>query len=432
MKSTTPPDSAPQPRTRRPRTDFRAGYGRTELVPPLPFPLAGTINREDRLAGWVDDPPCATVVVLESGTERWALVGLDLLIVVEPLHDAVQEAAAEAGLNGAFVYASHTHSAMGGYVPTAGGRYFMGRHDPEALPFIRRRVADAMAAAVADLAPVQSLRHGRAEAAGITMNRRRRHGPTDDAVLVTELRRGRAARIRLVGVSGHPVAACFMEPGIVSSDYPGRLRRRHDAEGIHALVLPAALGGLNILFPEMPTNLQDHLDLIAGTLHAAVDRAVASAEPVETPVAVRHHAESLDFRQAAPPQAGGPPLVAARGWLWANVGSVYARFTAPAYVRVPAAVLRVGPVAFAGMPADFGVSATLILRDRLQRAGCATPYVVSHASGYVGYLHLRHEAAWQPTSDPWFHHYENAMAWYGRDATDRLMDAALRAWEMVK
>jgi len=379
----------------------------------------------------VDDPPQVTAVVVTGREEKQAIIGADILIIDHTLLGDVEDLAASRGINSVFLYASHTHSSMGGYLDSKGGRYFMGRFRPALRAYLLEQIGLALDAALGDSAPVQGIDTGRARAPGVTMNRRRRHGPTDDTVLYTEFRRKKAQTVAFVGVSGHPVIACFMDPSMVSADYPGQLRKRLLEEELLALIIPGALGGLNTIFPELPTAVHDHLGLVTELFMGAIAKARSAAVKVSSDVEARFGAERLAFRQERPPLSGGPALVALRSRLSAAIGQGYARWTAPANLTVPANVFRCGPICLAGMPADFGVAATLLLRDQLERDGSLTPYVVSHANGYVGYLHMREEARWQESSFADMHHYENAMAWYGRDATERLMSAAVKVHQQL-
>jgi neutral ceramidase len=400
------------------------GYGSCELVPRLPFPLAGTVHRKDRLSGWVDDPPQVVATVFASGPQRVAVVGVDILIIDHSLLADVEARALALGISQVFLFASHTHSSMGGYVDNAYSRFFMGRYRPDLRAFLLDQIAAAIATAKGDVAAISRVTTGRADVPGLTMNRRRHHGPTDDTLLLTEFERVKKPPVALVGISGHPVIACFMDPSVVSSDVPGRIRQSLAERGVQGMVLPGALGGLSTLFPELPTHLHDHLSLLETLISGGLDGARHGATDCSAQVGLSWGMETLAFTQDPPPFAGGPPLTALRSLASNALGRFYARRTAPVSLTVPVSVVRLGPVALAGMPADFGVAPTLQLRGRLERQGSITPYVVSHANGYVGYLHLRDEAHWQPSSHAAMHHYENAMCWYGRDATERLIAAA--------
>jgi len=403
------------------------GYAANDLVPPLPFPLAGTVTMKERLAGWVMDPVKVYCTAFRQGSESALLIALDLLVVDQSLMDSVNAIAVRHGFKGVYLHASHTHSSMGGYLDSRAGKFFMGRYRPALNRFLVDTVERTVKEASESMSQVHRIRFGRTEVPGLTMNRRKKGGPTDDAVMAVELRRRQAPPVLLVGVSGHPVIVMVYEPEAVSADYPGRVAGHLRSEGYCPLVMTGGLGGLNILFPEMSSPLEGHISLVSSHVVSGVERALKNGGQTRTP-ALRFLHEPLEFRMQFPPLSGGPPPVAARSLLTAALGYAYARASSPERVTACVPVLDLGPAALAGMPADFGVTATRLLRDRLEAAGCPCPIVTSHTNGFVGYLHLPDEHAWQPESETGFLHYENAMNWYGHDSCDRVMDAAQRIY----
>lgn len=402
---------------------LNVGFSRQEMLPRLPFPLAGTVNRQARLSGRVESPPQVRTVAFEQGSKRVALCLADILIVDTPLYEAVQERGRQRGFDGVFLVASHTHSSFGGYVNSRGGSLFMGRFRPELQAFLHDRIDASLAGAAADLSPVSKIESGHMNAPGLTMNRRVKGGPTDDRIIAARYRRRRGGPVIIASVSGHPVVSCFFEPNAVSSDFPGRVAGLLEQSVAGALVLPGGLGGLNVIFPEFPTSLEDHLSLVTTIATDGIWRALQA--PAESPSRKLHYgAEPLSFTMKFPPLTGGPPRVRATSLATAALGGFFARFTAPAHLTVPVVVLGAGPLAVAGMPADFGIVATRLLRDRLAASGAPCPVVTSHSNGYVGYLHLAHEHNYRPEMNLEFLYYENAMNWYGIDSAKRLMDAA--------
>lgn len=407
-----------------------AGYACADITPPLPFPMAGIAGPKERLAAGVRDPLRATCVRLRQGKTEAAILLLDILIIDGALMADLREIAQSAGCGNLLAVASHTHSGPGGTVDGRGTRFFMGRYREDIRRNLLATVENLLGGARADELPVSSVRHGAADVPGMTMNRRMRGGTVDDRVLALVVERRGGSPVLLGCASGHPVVVAFMKPELASADWPGEVRRRFEADGFLPLLLPGALGGLNVLFPEMPTAMEDHLDLIARNATDGLRRAISGA--VSTSLRLRFSEEDVSFRRAWPPYSGGPPNLAMRAALSSLLGSFYSRFVAPPEVSVPISVVGIGEAAVTGMPADFGVVATRTLRDRLSAAGCACPLVASHSNGYVGYVHLPDELDYRPGNEPGFLTYENAMAWYGRDAGTKLIDAACRQYESIR
>ena len=92
-------------------TQLRAGFARRDITPPLGTPSSlGLFTAVTEI--W--DPLSATAVVLESGAERVALVGLDLCGLLGASHRAIRDAvSAAAGIAAERVAlnVSHSHSA---------------------------------------------------------------------------------------------------------------------------------------------------------------------------------------------------------------------------------------------------------------------------------------------------------------------------------
>jgi len=396
------------------------------FTPALPFPLAGMVTARERLAAWVRDPLNVTVIALESSNEKIALVCLDLLIVESRLFDSIDGLARARGFSCAWAAASHTHSSMGGYVDSAGGRFFMGGFRPRLLEHLLETVDRCLSASLESLDQVREIDSGTSEVSGLTMNRRSVEGPTDDEIRVLRLGRARGKPILLVNLPGHPVAIGMRRPEAASADIPGGLGARLLDSGFLPMVVPGALGGLNLLFPELHVPVESHIDLVTGLAEGGVRAALAGAVRTSDRTLGRCFS-SLSFQRSFPPTSGGPLREAFTSVAASALGYAYSRFTTPDQVDVSSGVVRIGPLALAGMPADFGVAATLALKDRLRVAGAPLSMVTSHTNGYVGYLHLPHETRWTPHSRAEFLHYENAMNWFGIDSTDRLMEHAENA-----
>src|SRR5258706_3567702 len=90
---------------------FRAGVGRRDITPQEPVPMWGYGARHDALSTGVLDPLYATALVIQAGTNKLALVGLDLgrAPAEKSLQTIRQRIKAEAGIEFSLIAGSHTH-----------------------------------------------------------------------------------------------------------------------------------------------------------------------------------------------------------------------------------------------------------------------------------------------------------------------------------
>ncbi len=411
-------------------SEFSAGYSRNPLPVNLPMPLAGHVTRKERMATFMRDPLEATAVVLESGAKLYAIVAVDMLVVTEGLFAEVEGRLKEAGFDGLYLTASHTHSGIGAYYDAKGIGYFMGKFRKEWKDNLVDTLEATALEARADRKPVQDFRFGSATVPGITMNRRDVRAVGDDRVVTLEFIREGGDPLVIFSTSGHPVVVSCNRPEVASADYPGELRKKFEATGRRPLFLPGALGGVNILFPEMELDLDTHLDMVTRQLFDGLKKALEGGKTVAVPE-IAYDMDRLSFDICFPPTAvkNAPASVALKGLVASTVGYFYSRKVSPPTVMAPATVLRIGSVVLAGMPADFGLMATLDLRDRIQGAYGLQSVVTSHTNGFAGYVHLPEEYDWHKSARKEFFLYENAMGWYGRDVGKRLNDSVMKLLE---
>src|SRR5947208_13145891 len=90
---------------------FKAGAARHDITPKEPVPMWGYGARHDALSTGVLDPLYAAAVVIQAGTNKLAIVGLDLgrAPAEKSLQAIRQRIKAEAGIDYSFIAGSHTH-----------------------------------------------------------------------------------------------------------------------------------------------------------------------------------------------------------------------------------------------------------------------------------------------------------------------------------
>lgn len=199
-----------------PQSGLRAGFARRDITPPPGAPLSGFVVRTRPAAG-VHDPLHARALALAQGDARACLLALDLIGVdAELTRDIRAEVARRGGLpEGALaVCATHTH---GG--PAVLARSRLGEPPPGYRAELTRRAADAVLAALADLAPC-TLGVARGRQLEVARNRRLPGGPIDPDVPVAAFRRdGRLVGL-LASYACHPVVL-GPDNHLVTRDYPG-------------------------------------------------------------------------------------------------------------------------------------------------------------------------------------------------------------------
>src|SRR5438477_9659993 len=90
---------------------FKIGAAKRDITPKEPVPMWGYGARHDALSSGTLDPLYAAAVVIEAGTNKLAIVGLDLgrAPAERSLQNIRQRIKAEAGIEYSFIAGSHTH-----------------------------------------------------------------------------------------------------------------------------------------------------------------------------------------------------------------------------------------------------------------------------------------------------------------------------------
>jgi len=94
-----------------PADAFKAGAARRDITPKEPVPMWGYGARHDALSTGALDPLYAAAVVIQAGTNKLAIVGLDLgrAPAEKSLQAIRQRIKADAGIEYSFIAGSHTH-----------------------------------------------------------------------------------------------------------------------------------------------------------------------------------------------------------------------------------------------------------------------------------------------------------------------------------
>lgn len=386
---------------------LQAGAARSALEPPLPVvragygPLRATAERER-------DPLAARALVLRSAGKTLAVVLLDLVLVPAELRRTLEERLADLSLDGVILFATHTHSSVGGFDPRLLAQVAgIGRYRDDVVARLLERMERAVREAHGRLKPAR-LRTAEARVPGWAFNRSTPGAPVDDALTVAVLDADDGAPIAVVAVvAGHPT---LLDRSVaeLSADYPGAAMRRLEQTGAVALLLQGA-GGDAMVRGSGQEAIAAAGAFVAARVSEASERAAAAGD-------------ALAFADV---EIGLPAVEvdAIRPFVLRRPAS---NLVAPGLSRrAHVALLRLGDLTLLTVPGE----PTALAAERLATAATPRnrgrrPRVVALAQGYVGYVDTPERVNQG--------HGEALRAWFGPDLLESIeqgFERALRAAE---
>ena len=138
-----------------PERDLEAGFGRADLTPDTPVPLGGYAARKGRLSEGIHDTVEARAAFFRRGDLSLALVSVDLIGVSARVRSAVKRRLEDLEPFELVLAATHNHAGPGGLTQVPAWRPAMGAFRPALFERTSARIADAIRAAHADLAPAR-------------------------------------------------------------------------------------------------------------------------------------------------------------------------------------------------------------------------------------------------------------------------------------
>lgn len=362
---------------------FQVGTAKRDITPAEPVPMWGYGARHDALSTGVQDNLYATALVIQAGTNKVAIAGLDL--GRSPSEAALQRIRrrlqAEAGIAHSFIAGSHTHHGPVLELSDADGK---GRGKFDAALRYYRRMEDGIIEAVVEadskLAPAR-VAAGATRLEGFNRNRHTKIEPRpvdrELAVLRFDDRSGRILAV-LVNFAAHPttIPAATLK---FSADYVGAMRRLVEKEtGAGVVFMQGAAGDLSV---NQGTN--KGYEAFGEALGREVVKLVSSLTPeqVEAP-SLRVREERFQFVSRT--DLGNPLTLAAYAAaffpeLVVNYADEYAQGVRP---RLTVALLN-EQFAFVGASGEFFCNHALRLKERSR---VKQVFFLGYCNGYHQYF----------------------------------------------
>jgi neutral ceramidase len=230
---------------------LNAGTARHDITPKEPVPMWGYGARHDALSTGLLDPLYAAALVIEAGTNKLAIVGLDLgrSPAEKSLQNIRQRIRAEAGIEYSFIAGSHTHH---GPVLELSDEPGKGKGKFDAALRYYKEMEDGIVAAIveanAKLAPAK-LATGSMKLEGFNRNRHTKIEPKpsdrDLAVMRFDDLTGKPLAI-VVNFTGHPTTIPA-ETLKFSADYVGAMKATVEQElGATTIFMQGAAGDQSV------------------------------------------------------------------------------------------------------------------------------------------------------------------------------------------
>lgn len=284
---------------------FRVGVAQRDITPKVPTPMWGYGARRDMLSQGTLDPLMAKAIVIEAGTDRVALVGLDLgraptTAMMEEIRRTVRE---KAQVEHVLIVGSHTHHGPVLELVDREG-FGKGKFD-DAIGYLKSLPGLISEAIIEAASKVQAAKMGVATA-DVPYNRNRqskRQPAARDpqlAVLRFDDLEGKPISI-LVNFAAHPV----MTSGTIlkfSADYPGFTMNQVEKEmGAPCVFIQGAAGDLSVNAGEAkgPQGFGEHLGKECVKLAQSVETTVPSKPGVLGRTERFHFTTRIDLNNPA-------------------------------------------------------------------------------------------------------------------------------------
>lgn len=402
---TPPPPTAP----------IRAGWAKVNITPGFTTATGGYGARQGKHWRVVNDSIYVRAVMLDNGSNRVAIVGLDLLITPPTVVEALKKRLPEVGMRWENVYmgAIHSHNSMGGWAPGLVGQLIAGGYDERVVPLITNGILSAIKKAQATMAPAE-LGYGQANGSDLIYNRMADSGPTgplDGAVRLLKVKKQTGQTAVICTFAGHATLYDDTASDYLSRDYPGALVDRLEKSDVDfALFLAGAVGstGPEVKAPSDAAEIRAY----SGALVNRIEKTLPTIK-TRTDSTLAMLSLPLGLREPNPRVLGNWRV---RPWLFYAIYGDY-----PSDLKA----LHVGNTVMLGTPCDFSGELAVDLLPVAKRDN-VNLMITSFEGGYVGYItpdRYYDRQQYEVREMNWFGPYNGA---YFSEMMTRLLDRIAR------
>lgn len=409
---------------------LKAGVARVDLTPPLDFmvPLGGYGDRMNRPAEGVHDRIFAKALVLSDGTQKFALLTVDIVGFPPTLKpELLERLSGSWSADQLLLLASHSHTSieMNAINPLNTFQIpQLGIYNARVHEFVVSRLTEVVRQAEKKLVEVSV---GTATVAIEGWNRNRRGGKvTDNDLTVTRIdtTQGQPLAV-LVNFTAHPT---FMsgEDMLFSGDWPGHLQRTIESligDGVTALYYNGAEGDqAPVGRPNAGDSRWERAESYGRDL-GIVAWKQWQATKTSTDVPFDYHSNAVTM----PERTWHPDFMKTGG---AEYGLSEDLFRQMLPVLFPAKVdiisFRLGDLLIVGIPGEMAASLGMKIKHEAGLAtGCKNPVIGGIADQWISYM--------LPADEYRRGGYESSVSFYGETLGDTMVAGAVAgASELAK
>ena len=400
-------------------SDFKAGFARLDITPPLGIDMAGYFNQ--RIADGIIDNLYASAVAVSDDTNVSVIISLDMLGLQKDKMDTYRKSIADKlsiAFEAVFIGCTHTHTG-----PVMDTRYFS--EDLAYNDYLHRKLCDVATLAIADLKPA-TVSIGRSTAPGISFVRRFRMkdgsvktnagignpeilepvGTPDESVQLVRIQRENADEILIVNFQVHPDVIGGSK---FSADYPKFVRDTLEKalDNVKCIYINGAQGDTNHhnvrLNPEQAKNHRGykHSEHMGKTIAGAALQTYMKTTPVKAvPISFGQKDVDIPSNRGDKSQIPDAEKIIAlhEKGKDSEIPSTGIKITVPEAYRIkrlengpdsftlPLTAIRFGDVSLVGIP---GEPFTDIGRGVKDNAPYEMTLVSCCANGYEGYFPMQ-------------------------------------------
>ena len=356
------------------------GWAKASIAPSFEVPLAGYGARRGAKAKGLHDPVYARAFVIKDKKQKIAVVSTDLMGINRALRDEVNRRLASLGLSSLLLFATHTHSGIGGYWDNfIAEKAGLGSYEKKVFDFLVEQIVRAVKAADHDTVPARIGSAG-VTVHGLASNRRYGSGPLDSELNV--IRIDDFAGKPLVAIVNFAAHATILSPEnlLISADYPGVITEILERQFPLALFAPGASGDISPNRPEAK-DMYEMSRTYGRTLAKEAHQALARVRTFRL-ASLKSQTLEVSLPRATLRGAIGVPL--------ALLADPVFRLFAPTTTVIQA--VKLNELLLTAWPGEVGTEVGARYRMSIQKKfNPESAWVISLANDYIGYIQNEHE-----------------------------------------